>query len=930
MKKPVKKALKITGITLGSLLVLLLVLPFFFKGKILNIAKTEINKSINATVNFDDLSLSLIKNFPNVSVTLDEISVVGKEEFAKDTLAYVSKINVVVDIMSIFGDEGYKINKVLVKEPRITLIKLESGKSNMDITFPDSTEVEDTTETQFKLSLKKLEIKNANILYRDDSTRSFAKVENFNFLLSGNMTQDQTTLKLLSTIDSISYADAGSLLLKKAQVRLKSDIDADLKNSKYTLGKTEFQLNKILLNLDGWVALPDSSTIDMDIKISAPEVQFKDLLSLIPALYMKDFETIKTEGKLALSAFAKGKMKGEEYPAFGLDLKVSDASFRYPALPKAVTNIQILLNVASQGGILDNTVINLSKFHFQMAENPFDLSALVKTPISDPDINVNAKGTLNLSAVKDFYPLEEELTGLLKADVSLQGRLSSVEKEQYQDFKALGFLNLQNIKYKSEDFPHPLNIAFANLEFTSQYLSLSSFAMKTGQSDVTASGKIQNYLGYVFKDETIKGQLNVQSNYFTLSDIMSSATEPETAPATASAEPSVIDVPGNVDFNLTAAFAKLIYDNIELNNIKGNIEVKEKKLNLKGLSLNTLGSNVNVSGYYSSADLTKPMADLNLSVKDLDIPSAFKTFNTIKQLMPIAEHAVGKVSLQMQLNTELDKTLSPVLQSIQAKGGLQTGSIGLSNVEALKKIAEAAKLNKLKSMTLNNVNVKFEVKDGRVSTQPFDIKVDKITSSVSGSMGLDQSLDYVMKMNVPRAELGSDANNFVNSLTGKANVQLPENIKFDILIGGTVSSPKIKVGASDMKNEMKDIAKAKIEEGKAMVNEQLDKAIAEAQKQKERLVAEAQKQANNIINQANAAGQRLMDEADKQAQDLVNKASNPLAKVAAKKAAEELKKEAQKKIDKANAEATNQANNLVKQAEQQGDKLIDEAKKKKL
>ncbi len=946
MNKTVKKSLKIGGITLLVLIVLLITLPFLFKDKIVSIVKTEVNKSLNAKVDFHDFGLSLFRNFPDFSLTIDDFSIVGVNEFEKDTLASVKRLNVVIDLMSVFGNDGYKIQKIIIDKPKVNLITLADGKSNMDILISDTSQTEasaDTSKSAFKLKLKELKINNAELLYRDDSTRSKAKVSNLNFRLAGNMTQDFTTLKILTTIDSVTYSQTGVAFLNKARIRLESEIAADLLNSKYTFNKTEFRLNEILLNLEGFVAMPDSTVIDMDVKLSAPKMQFKDLLSLIPALYMKDFEKIQTKGELTFSAFAKGRMEGENYPAFGIDLKVGNAMFKYPDLPKSVDNINIAANISSKGGSLDNAIINVSGFHFELDKNPFDLGLLVRTPISDPDLNLKAKGNLNLNSVKDVYPLEDQtLSGLLKIDIVLSGRMSSIEKERYEDFNALGNIILENIKYASKDLAKPVDISSGHLEFSSKYLDLKQLNVKLGKSDLLAAGKVENYLPYVFRDQTIVGKLDVKSNYFDLKDIMgeeaaatASSSTPSAATTPAEQEPmTAIEIPKNINFALNAAFNKVIYDNIEIDNLKGNIEVKDQKVDLKNLNLNTLGSAVAVSGYYSAAQIDKPVVDLNLDVKELDIQKAFKTFNTVQKLMPVAEHTQGKVSIKVKMNSLLDKTLSPVLNTVQAKGNLQTSRIEISGLQTLEMIASATKLDKLKKVALDKVNIAFEIIDGNVHVNPFDVKMGNITSNISGQMGLDQTINYVAKMNVPRAELGNTADNFVSSLSGKTGVKAPENIKFDVLVGGTVTKPTVKVGATGMANELKEevkkVVEEKIQEGKGAVNAEIDKAIAEATKQKEKLVAEATKQADAIRSQAQKTTAQIMDEADKQAQALVDKASNPIAKAAAKEAAKKVKQEAQAKVDKANAEADKQASNVINQAEKQGDKLIEDAKAKKL
>src|SRR5690606_1651647 len=111
--------------------------------------------------------------------------------------------------------------------------------------------------------------------------------------------------------------------------------------------------------------------------------------SLIPAIYAKDFESIKTNGKATLSAFAKGTLQGDTLPQFDATLDVKDAMFRYPSLPAGVDQINVHAKVKNPGGSADFTEITVSPFSFRLAGNPFSITAAVKTPVSDPDVKAS-------------------------------------------------------------------------------------------------------------------------------------------------------------------------------------------------------------------------------------------------------------------------------------------------------------------------------------------------------------------------------------------------------------------------------------------------------------------------------------------------------------------------------------------------------------
>lgn len=175
----------------------------------------------------------------------------------------------------------------------------------------------------------------------------------------------------------------GIPFLSKVKLAAKMDIDADLANHKYTLKDNSFRLNAIEADLDGWMTLKDPA-IDMDLKMNTNDVGFKEILSLIPAIYATEFSSLKTDGTATLTASVKGIWQGDTVPAFDVDMQVKDAMFRYPSLPAGVDRINVNARIQNPGGSADLTTIRLNPFSFRMAGNPFTVIADIKTPVSDP------------------------------------------------------------------------------------------------------------------------------------------------------------------------------------------------------------------------------------------------------------------------------------------------------------------------------------------------------------------------------------------------------------------------------------------------------------------------------------------------------------------------------------------------------------------
>ena len=525
-----KKGLKITAITVGSILVLMLLLPFAFQGKMEKIIKTEGNKMLNAQFDFEKLGISLFRNFPKASVTLNNFWLKGTGEFEKDTLVQAGEVTVALNLFSLFGNSGYDISKITLEDTKLHAIVLPNGKVNWDVMKPDSaaTEAAAAEEAPFKMKLQELTASNLTIIYDDRQAGMLAQIDSLEATCSGDLGSDRTLLKVEAKTPGLSFKMGNIPFLSRAVVTTRMDLDADLLNSRYTFKESEFSLNAIKAGIDGWVAMKDPA-MEMDLKLKTSEVGFKEILSLIPAIYAKDFESIKTNGKATLSAFAKGTLQGDTLPQFDATLDVKDAMFRYPSLPAGVDQINVHANVKNPGGSADLTEITVSPFSFRLAGNPFSITAAVKTPVSDPDVKASAKGTLNLGMIKQVYPLQDmELNGVVNANMEMAGRLSYAEKEQYDKFYAAGTIGLSNMKLKMKGMDD-VDIKKSLLTFTPKYLQLSETTVNIGKNDVTADSRFENYMGYALKDKTLKGTLNIRSNHLNLNDFMGSADTTATA-----------------------------------------------------------------------------------------------------------------------------------------------------------------------------------------------------------------------------------------------------------------------------------------------------------------------------------------------------------------------------------------------------------------
>ena len=335
-------------------------------------------------------------------------------------------------------------------------------------------------------------------------------------------------------------------------------------------------------------------------------------------------------------------------------------------------------------------------------------------------------------------------------------------------------------------------------------------------------------------------------------------------------------MPQNLDLSLNADLKEVLFQKMTLSDVSGEIRVSGGAVSLERLSLGAFGGKATASGRFSTAG-ERPSLSLAASMSKGSFAKTFEQLEVVQKLAPVFEKTGGDYSLSLDLSTALDASLSPDLGTLTASGELRSEHIEIQNLKAFDALATALKNDKLRRIEARDVAVRFAVRDGRVTTQPFDLQLGDVAVNLGGSTGLDQTIDYT------------------------ARVSLPDNgilQTVDVGIGGTFTDPKVSL----------DVKQAAEQAVKNVVDEQIQKLTGS-----ESLSDEIAKQAENLRSEAERAGNNLIEAAREQRTKLVEAAASKgaLAKLAAEKAGDKLVSEAEKQAANLKAEAERQIEKLT-------------------
>ncbi|MDF1697017.1 MAG: AsmA-like C-terminal region-containing protein [Saprospiraceae bacterium] len=1069
----IKKVLKITGLLLLALLIAVLAIPYFFKDRIVETVKTEINKNINAKVEFTDVNLSLVKSFPDFNFTLDQLSVTGIDEFENDTLIEAETIELSLDLMSVLSSgKPLEINTISLQKPFINIKILRDGKANYDIVKSTDTPAEDAASENEKIQvqLQAYTITEGKFIYDDRLGATYLEMVDLDHNGNGAFTQDVFDFSTTTDIGSITAKSGGITYLNKAKGDIDLNILADIPNSKYTIKENAIGINALQLNMEGFIQLVGDK-IDMDIVYSAPNNNFKSLLSMIPSAYTKDFKEVQANGKLSLNGFVKGNYDAisESLPAFLLNLKVENGNFKYPNLPLGIEKINSTIQINSPSSNLDKMVVDISNFNMELGNNPFEAKIKLWTLLSDPNIDSQLQGTIDLAELAKAFPMEgvSQLNGIITSNLSASTSMSAIDAQDYENIDMTGDVSIENLDYHSEGNPQ-VQVSQMKMNFSPQYVKLDKFEAQFGKSDIKAEGTIDNILAYFAPEKTMTGQLNIRSNFIDANEwapgeetntnqpdlsVSESASEAEVFDrydftidaqakkivyteyelidskmvgqvtptkatlrtletnigesdfkmdgeftninnyifenetlkgdinltsnyinanefmleegAVAEEEIEVFPVPEKMDLNINTQIGEVLYTTIPLQNIKGNIKVSDEIATIENGNAKTLGGDVVMNGSYNTQNIEAPKFDMDYKVSSLNYQDAFNQLNTFQALAPIGKFIEGELNTDFNMSGNLGQDMLPILNSLSASGILETMNGTLKNFKPLEELANKLNLNSLKSIDLKNTKNWFELNDGEVKIKDFDYSTNGIDMVIGGSHSLDNEMAYHIKAKIPRTLLknnavGQAADKGLGFLQDQAsklgvNIDEAEFVNVDVLITGTMTNPVIKLnllGADgqlpsidDIKDKItetaidkaSDVIKDKtgvdvknideeIKEVKEDLSAKAEEEIAALMKKTKSNIDEIIKEAENRAQQTQAEAKKLSEktkvEGYKQADELVEKAgSNIFKKKAAEITAKKLKETTDEKALQIITKGDEVAKGILDTAKKQTDKI---------
>lgn len=866
-KKTILKTLKITGISIVSIIGLLILLPIIFADSITEKVKTLANENLEGTLNFDDSNLSFFTHFPSLTLSLNEFNLNGSEPYKNESLISAQEIGFGIDVPSILFGNEVQIDKIFIENAKINIQINKKGEANYNIYKSKSTT--STNDNSASLDLKNIQIDNSEIIYNDASTKMRIEAKGFNYQGKGNLLEENFSLTTSAKIENLSFTYDQNEYLKNKKVKADLITKINTNSLAFIFEKNDLTINKLPVEFKGFFNFL-SNGYDMDFNLKTENSNLEDLFTALPAEYISWKSETQMKGTTSASFSLKGKYIASEnlspnvefkinvregfvknnkapYPieniylnletqlpnldinqlkvqldslyfdvnknklsailkseGFGnkmnidtkikskIDLKtlsdalqipnmkitgnldtdivskgiynadekkfpitkgffnVTNGSLKTTYYPKPIEKINFKADLNCPTSAFKDASLKISPATFTFENKPFMLNASFKD-FSDLNYDVQAKGIINLAPIyKVFAQKGLDLNGIIKADVSLAGKLSDASNGNYKNLKNSGTLDLTNIQTTSDFLPKPFLIEKGLFTFNQEKMNFADFRGKYGASDITMNGYVLNVINFYLSDkETLKGNFTLQSNYLNINEFIPTETAKSEENPTSTTVSGVIEIPSNLDITIKTLAKKVTYEDLVIENLGGIIQMQNGVASLKNGTLGIIGATAYMNGTYKNEGNEKAYFDYTIKANDFDVKKAYNEIKLFKEIVTAAENAEGIISIDYAIKGVLNNQMEPVMPSLKGKGTLSVKQVKMKGFKLLNTVASRTENPDIKDPDITKVDIKSTIKNNILTIERFKFKVAGFRLRFEGESSLDGKLNLKMRIGLP-------------------------------------------------------------------------------------------------------------------------------------------------------------------------------------
>lgn len=496
-----KKALKIIGISLGSVVgvaliaVCIAVWFVFTPAKLTPIVKKYIPQFVACQTELDTVDLTFFSTFPNFGLRLHNVALINPMEGAQsDTVAFIEELIATVDVDEYLSNENIIVNGVYLTNTQANIFVNADSLANYDVFVTDTTAVEDTSSTSiFKaLAIKDVELKGVSASYIDVPSKMNASIQNINLSADVLMEEESIATDLEMTSGTIDFAltDSTQLVASVNSLETKfsggignfSDIDgtlnlllsgvsakmgetqyadslnvqavlplkASLDSLKFALADALIGINEHQISLAGDTEIGDD--IRMNMNFSTNDIALNKLFPLVPQEILKEYlDGMDLNGVIQLSGNVNGIMNDTLMPLISANANYSDGSVVIDGLGHDLYDVNANVHLNIDLNEEKNSAIKINSLSAKTGKSSITASGDILDLMNEMEFDIKANARLWLLDLKNDMPDYIFATGWADAALSAKCNMDALTNVDLKRIKANGTINITDFDAVYED-----------------------------------------------------------------------------------------------------------------------------------------------------------------------------------------------------------------------------------------------------------------------------------------------------------------------------------------------------------------------------------------------------------------------------------------------------------------------------------------------
>ena len=567
---------------------------------------------------------------------------------------------------------------------------------------------------------------------------------------------------------------------------IEADIEAD--ENRIIINNASFRAVNNRFSMAGTITEPlsDLPTFNLD-----AELDF-DLAS-IKEFYPIDEDTLTLRGDLTARASLRGQADQLARALHDSHIELKDGYFSHSIVARPLEDITMVANASS-------SQLNILEGRFRTGENRLSITGTIDNYLDEePLFNVTLDGFATLADASVYYSLEpwiSELSGTAQMNLNASGP-AGVPTE----IALNGSLELDQVNAVGDSLFLPVSNLRGILSVQPDAMTLSSFFMNYGTSDISLEGRLQNYLGFLEEHESEATMPSISGNYH--SRMLNMDEMFDWDEETADEEPLPIYLP-QMTSTVAAQIDTLIIFSVPIYNIIGSGRINPERILIDEATAELFNGSAEgrLEWNVPQPDYTNLRFVGNLN--ELQVNAFFREFPILGENSRFEQHVTGEFSGNADYYTELDEFVDPVITSTRAEGSFGMTRARLRGHPVQEQLADWIGADELRSLALDEWTANYTIRESVLTLNNFRLTSDNIGIELDGTQHLvTDEIDFTAQLLLPprfrRGIASVISSQAVDAMTNQDGI-----IVVPIRITGTMENPRISPRQSIIEDLLRD------------------------------------------------------------------------------------------------------------------------------